>query len=89
MKKRDPDRPFFGFVFFDAAHSYSIPPDYPIVFEPMWEEVNYLALNEEFDPVPFFNRYKVSIHYIDSLIQQMLLELEQNHLLCAGHGTYS
>ncbi len=81
IKKRDPDRPFFGFIFFDAAHTYSIPPDYPVVFKPMWEAVNYLALNEDLDPLPFFNRYKVAVHYIDSLVQQILSDLKQYHLL--------
>jgi membrane-anchored protein YejM (alkaline phosphatase superfamily) len=81
VKKRDPDRPFFGFIFFDAAHTYSIPPDYPVVFKPMWEQVNYLALNKDLDPLPFLNRYKVAVHYIDSLIPQILSDLKHFHLI--------
>jgi len=81
LNARDSDRPFFGFIFFDAAHTYSIPPDYPIVFKPMWAQVNYLALDEDLDPVPFFNRYKVSIHYIDSLTKKILSGLERHGLI--------
>lgn len=81
IQNRDPNRPFFGFLFFDAAHTYSVPPNYPVVFKPMWKQVNYLALNKDLDPVPFFNRYKVALHYIDSLIGQVLSDLEEHHLL--------
>lgn len=81
LEARDSEHPFFGFIFFDAAHTYSMPPNYPEVFKPMWSKVNYLALNENLDPVPFFNRYKVSLHYIDSLVEHVLSGLKQNKLI--------
>lgn len=81
LSKRDPStRPFFGFLFYDSPHGYDFPPSYPKVFEPSWEAVNYMALNNSFDPLPFFNRYKNSIHYTDSLIHEVLQSLEQHQL---------
>jgi uncharacterized protein len=81
LDKRDSERPFFGFLFFDAPHTYSLPSDYPKVFEPMWEQVDYLALNNDFDPLPFINRYKTCIHFVDSLIGRALEGLQRRGLL--------
>ena len=81
IRARDPARPFFGFLFFDSAHAYTFPPDYPRIFKPVWDEVNYLSLGPDFDPLPFLNRYKVAVHFIDSLVGQVLSDLTQSGLL--------
>jgi membrane-anchored protein YejM (alkaline phosphatase superfamily) len=66
------NQPSFSFLFYDAAHGYDFPSDYPTRFEPMLDVVDYLKLNKDTDPTPFKNRYKTSIHYVDSLIGQVL-----------------
>nr|WP_324259498.1 sulfatase-like hydrolase/transferase [Cellvibrio fontiphilus] len=74
-------KPFFGFLFFDAPHGFSIPEEYPHRFEPMLKQVNYLELNNDYDPEPFLNLYKTTAHYVDSLIQTVMDELARtNHL---------
>ncbi len=70
------NQPSFSFLFYDAAHGYDFPSDYPTRFEPMLEVVDYLKLNKDTDPTPFKNRYKTSIHYVDSLIGQVLATLK-------------
>ena len=81
LKELPADQPFFGFLFFDAPHGFSIPKDYPHHFEPMLETVNYLSLDNHYDPVPFLNLYKTTAHFVDGLIQQVLDELAaQNRL---------
>ncbi|MDQ7074022.1 MAG: DUF3413 domain-containing protein [Gammaproteobacteria bacterium] len=75
------ETPFFGFLFLDSVHGYSFPDTDPAPFEPMWEEVNHLELNDEFDPEPYFNRYKVAAHYLDSLLGEVLDDLKQRGLL--------
>ncbi len=75
------ERPFFGFLFYDSPHGYDFPPDYPLPFRPSWSSVNYLLLNNEFDRTPFFNRYKNSVHYVDSLVGQVLGRLRQKGVL--------
>lgn len=77
----DKTQPFFGFLFYDAAHAYDYPDDYPEYFSPIWQEVNYLALNDDFDPEPYVNRYKNSLHFTDSLIGRVLDDLKQRELL--------
>lgn len=60
------NQPFFSFLFYDAAHGYSMPDDYPKPFLPQWDAVNQLQLGPDFDKTPYFNRYKNSVHFIDS-----------------------
>lgn len=73
-------RPFFGFLFYDTTHSYRPPPDYPR-FEPYWEVVNQLELDNDFDPEPYFNVYRTTVHYVDSLLDRVYDDLRQRGLL--------
>lgn len=68
--------PFFGFLFYDAAHAYDVPDGEPYVFEPSWDEANYLRLRQGTDPVPFVNLYRNAIYYIDREIGKVLAALE-------------
>ncbi|MEC9481697.1 MAG: sulfatase-like hydrolase/transferase, partial [Halomonas sp.] len=72
--------PFFGFLFYKSVHGYSVPPDFPRI-EPYWETVNHLALDEDFDPTPYFNRYKTATRYVDQLIGRVLDDLDKRGLL--------
>ena len=73
--------PFFSFLFFDSAHGFDYPSDFPVKFKPTLDEVNYIALNDDYNPIPFYNKYKNSLNYIDSLIGNILKKLEEKMLL--------
>jgi len=73
---RDPAKPFFAFLFYDSPHTYEIPAGFPLAFQPSLEEVNYLSLRPDTDPVPFHNRYLNSVHYVDSLVGEALDRLD-------------
>ena len=73
--------PFFGFLFFDSPHGYDFPNDYPLAFEPSLESVNYVALDNDFDRTPFFNRYQNSVNFVDSLVAPVLEKLKSQKLL--------
>ncbi len=75
------EQPFFSFIFFDSIHAYDIPKDYPRVFQPYWERVDHVKLNNNFDPVPYKNRYKTSAHFVDSLVGGVLDTLSKKDLL--------
>ncbi|HHI92009.1 MAG TPA: DUF3413 domain-containing protein [Gammaproteobacteria bacterium] len=77
----DKSSPFFGFLFFDSPHGYDFPADYPLVFEPSLKTVNYIALNNNYDRTPFFNRYQNSVHFVDSLIAPVLDKLKAENFL--------
>ena len=79
--ERDEKKPFFTFLFFDSAHAYTFPPNYPRQFTPLWERVDYHLLDNDFDPIPYKNRYKTSLNYIDSLVSRVLETLENASVL--------
>lgn len=78
--KRDPAKPFFGFLFYDSAHEFDNAPGHT-PFKPYLEAINYFALNNDTDPALFLNRYRNSAHYIDSLIGKVFADLEAKNLL--------
>lgn len=77
----DSSKPFFGFLFYDAPHAYSLPADYPKIFEPRLDNVNYLALDEDYDPLPFLNLYKSTAHHVDKQIQRVMEDLQKQNLM--------
>jgi membrane-anchored protein YejM (alkaline phosphatase superfamily) len=78
---RDPSRPFFAFLFFDAPHAYDFPADFPLAFQPSLADVNYLSLGPDSDPTPFHNRYLNSVRYVDTLAGEVLDRLRDDGLL--------
>jgi membrane-anchored protein YejM (alkaline phosphatase superfamily) len=79
--KFDQKKPFFGFLFYDAAHGFDYPKDYPLAVKPSLSEVNYLELDDDYDPALLINRYKNSLHFIDGLIGKVLQQLEEKDVL--------
>jgi len=77
-QQRDKTKPAFSFLFYDAPHGYDFPKDYPHQYHPMADEVNYLELDNDFDPKLLLNRYKTSVHYADSQVKRVLEQLEKS-----------
>jgi len=65
------EMPFFSFLFLDAAHGYDVPKGYE-KFQPQWERVDHVKLNNDFDPEPYLNRFKNSLYFIDEQLGQLL-----------------
>lgn len=85
----DQQNPTFSMLFFDAAHGFSIEESYPKAFTPSLEDVNYLSLGDDYDAEPFINLYKNSLHYIDSLIGQVLAKTDNDNtvvIITSDHG---
>lgn len=81
LNTRDTEQPFFAFLFYDSPHSFDMPPDYPVPFRPNGKRVNYLDLHGLKDARPFINRYRNSVHYVDSLMGEALRMIEEKGLL--------
>lgn len=73
-------KPFFGFLWLNSVHSYSLPPDYPLVFQPSWTGVNHLALGPDFDKTPYLNRYRNALHFVDAEVGKVLAALRDSGL---------
>jgi len=80
-QQRDQSRPAFSFMFYDAPHGYDFPADYSHRYEPMVDAMNYMELDHDYDPIPLMNRYKTSVHYVDSLVNKVLARLEESGAL--------
>lgn len=78
FKHRNPSQPYFSFLFYDSPHGYDFPKDYPHRYEPMLDEVNYLKLNNDTDRSLMMNRYKTSVHFVDSQVKLILDQLKQS-----------
>lgn len=81
IEKRDPKKPFFGFLFYDSAHGFDYPKNYDKPFLPDLDEVNYLDFDDDYNPRLLKNRYKNAIHYVDDLIGKVIKQLEDKNLL--------
>ena len=73
--------PFFALLFYDSPHSFAIPDANRLLFQPSTPHVNYLQLHAGVDEVPLHNRYRNSLHYVDSLVGDVLASVEQHGLL--------
>lgn len=91
--KKNQHRHFFAFMFYNALHDFSFPPNSPTPFKPWWKNINHLALNNNFDPTPYLNRYKNAAYFDDQQIQKILMMVKQLKLsrntvviLTSDHG---
>src|SRR3712207_8221246 len=67
LDRYDGRQPFFSFVFYDAAHAIEVPKNKQFHFQPSWEYIDYMKLNNDIDPTPAFNLYRNCVAEIDSL----------------------
>jgi len=81
IEKQDGKKPFFGFLFYDSAHGFDYPNNYKLPFNPSLSEVNFLDLTGDYDPRLLINRYKNSLHFVDSLVGEVLSNLEKKRIL--------
>lgn len=75
------EKPFFAFLFYDLLHAIDIPAPYRNKFTPSWDYANYMALNNDIDPTPFFNLYRNCAWHVDSLIGNVIEKLKSTGLL--------
>lgn len=79
-KSKTSKRPFFMFLFYNSAHTPSVPPGFKKPFLPI-QEMGYEDANNNTNPVPMFNFYKDGLNYDDTLINKILLKLKQLKLV--------
>ena len=89
------DKKFMSFMFLDNLHANAFPEDLDVPYKNYWKEVNQLELDPDFDPQPYFNRYKNSAFWQDVLIGRVFKILEKKGKLentivvvTSDHGEY-
>ncbi|GAB1394537.1 sulfatase-like hydrolase/transferase [Rhodocyclaceae bacterium] len=81
IDRRDPQRPFMSYMFFESTHaSYDFPPEAAIA-KPYLEDFNYLTTDLSGHIGEIKNRYINAAHHIDSQIARVIAHLRQNQLL--------
>lgn len=78
--KNKTDKPFFGFLFYDALHSMIQPKDSRAPFQPAWKFPQYEKLSNDFDDTEFLNMYKNIAFFEDSLVNEVLTDLKEKGL---------
>lgn len=78
--QKENKNPFFGFLFFDSTHSYAFPKDFNKNYDPIAPSRNHLGLTNFTDPLPIFNLHRKSVSFVDSLMEEVLLDLESKGL---------
>lgn len=81
LSNRDVNQKFMTFVFLDSVHAVAVPESEQLPYKNYWEDINHLELGPDFDPVPYFNRYKNSAYGADILIGKILDILRDKKLL--------
>lgn len=81
LDSMDTDRPFFAFMFYDLAHNFFYPEEREKKFTPSWDFADYMKLNNDMDPSPFWNLYLNCLNAIDSLIGIAIDSLDSKGLL--------
>lgn len=77
----DKKQPFFTLLFYDLPHAISLPKEKNTHFLPAWEYADYSKLNNNIDPLPFYNLYRNCVYQVDSLIGVVLENIKKHNLL--------
>jgi len=77
LKTRDPQRPFFVYMFFESTHYRYYFPDGTAVREPYLEDMSLAALGTNYTPELLYNRYLNAAHHLDSQVGRILEALDE------------
>jgi len=84
LDKRNPNQPFFSFMFFESPHARYFFPEESVIARPYQDDVNYASLSKEVlrkDIKLIKNRYINAVHHLDGQFARVFDYLEQHQLL--------
>lgn len=80
IRNREPNRPFFGFCFFEATHApYHFSPD-GVLYSDYQKSINYTTISSK-EADALRHRYANAAHYLDSQFQRLFAFLEADETL--------
>ena len=78
LDKRDPKRPFYGFMFFESTHApYTFPED-DAIRKDYQKDLNYINMNLKDNVGQIHARYINAAHHIDAQVGRLLEYLEKS-----------
>ncbi len=84
IDKRNPNKPFFTFMFFESPHARYYFPANSVIAKPYRDDLNYATLSKEAlakDIGPIKNRYINSVHHLDMQYGRIFEYMKKNQLL--------
>ncbi len=75
-QQKDSPVPFYGQVFYGATHHPYFAPEEDEIYSPS-ATINLGHVTNTTDPVPFWNAYRNSIHFVDRLLGQVIDKLKE------------
>ncbi len=84
LDKRDPNKPFFTFMFFESPHARYYFPESSVIAKPYRDDLNYATLSKEAlakDIGLIRNRYINSVHHLDMQFGRIFEYMKKNQLL--------
>ncbi|GAA5214982.1 DUF3413 domain-containing protein [Corallincola platygyrae] len=77
-QNKESDAPFFTYLSLSAPSNFATPAGYKSPFQPDFEGVHLFSDTDLLDEVQLRNRYKNSLHFVDSLIPAILEPLRKD-----------
>lgn len=81
LEKRDRQRPFYGFMFFESTHAPYTFPENDVVRPNYQKDLNYVEMNLQGDVEPIHARYINAAHHIDREVGRLLDYLKASGML--------
>ncbi len=81
LEKRDRQRPFYGFMFFESTHAPYTFPENDVVRPNYQKDLNYVEMNLQGDVEPIHARYINAAHHIDREVGRLLDYLKTSGML--------
>lgn len=79
--KRDVQHPFFGFLFYDAPHSYSNQTTTATHSNQIGKRRIRWLWGPDFDKTPYLNRYRNAVHFVDEQLKKVFDDLQEKGLM--------
>ena len=74
-------QPFFLNLFYDAAHGFCRAQTFPAVYQPVQQECSRIAMTNDTDPQPLYNRYLNAIRFIDTEVGKVINTVQKQGYL--------
>lgn len=83
VQHRNPQRPFFSFIFYDSVHNYceGSTSEFMGPFKPAVGECARFSLTRHTPRLPYINRYHNAAYFLDQQAAQVIATLRRHHLM--------
>ncbi len=77
LKTHHLTQPFFLNLFYDAPHGYCREQSYPALHKPIKSRCSRLAMTNDVEPLPYYNRYLNAVSFIDGQVKTVLQAIKE------------